>query len=543
MFEFLNFNLKNKDFLKDYILEYKKWIILIVVLDLLGSSFVFMLPIAIKYLIDSIIIDMHYSVFNPLLVAVVTIAILSGITQYFASFYKMNLSGKLFFEKTRIFLPKAINANKTFNIGDITNSLTDVLKTSNILISSTVPTLIKNVLQILMIISTLIIMDFRLTIVVFIPASLIFAFSYVVSRHIKSVSKEQINIFSDVYAIIKSIFGNINFVNVFSLDGFFLGMYEDILRGYVKKQTEISHLYARQMVISLLFFIIPSLILIFYGGHLIIEGKVTLGVVTMFVSYLVSFSNLISYSTILVVNIQQTIPSINKLEEIYNAPTKEWGDTDLEVSNGDIDVNHIHFEYDRVIFEDLSCHFKKGINILVGPNGSGKSTLLNMLVRIIDMPDGKIFFDGLDINDITEASLRKNMGFVMANPFIFDSTLRKNICLDDEDVGDEELIEVIEKVKLDGLLKKLHDGFDTMLTGDNVNLSSGEQQKISLARVLLRNPKIILLDEVGSNIDEKSLNAIYECLMSFKDEKTVIIVDHHLQNVNDDWNVVDISDV
>ena len=518
----------------------KKWIIFIVILDLIGSSFLFALPLSAKYIIDLVIIGKNYSTFYLLLKIVIVIAILSAITQYLASYYKMNLSAKLFFEKSRIFLPKAINANKKYNVGEITNSLTDVLKSSNILISSTIPTLIKNLLQIILIILTLLIMDFRLTVVIFIPVAIIFFFSYYVSKRIKQVSKEQIDIFSGVYSAIKSIFSGIDFVNVFSLDNFFLGRYENVLDDYVKKQNQISHLYARQMVIGLLFFVIPSLILIFYGGHLVMSGEISLGVVTMFVSYLVSFSQLSTYSSTLVVNFQQTVPAVNKLEEICNAPSKEWGDKQLNVTNGDIEMKHIHFEYDRVIFEDFSGNFKRGINILSGSNGSGKSTLLNMLTRIIDLPDGKIFFDGLDINEITESSLRENVGFVMADPYIFDSTLKKNICLDNDDVSDEELMDIIKKVKLDNLLDKLPKGFDTMLSGDNINLSSGEQQKISLARVLLRNPQIILLDEVGSNIDKQSLKSIYECLMSFKDNKTVIIVDHHLENVNDEWNVVKI---
>ena len=294
------------------------------------------------------------------------------------------------------------------------------------------------------------------------------------------------------------------------------------------------------MVAGMLVFLIPSLILIFYGGHLVISGEISLGLVTMFVSYLVSFSQISTDMMALVSNFQQTIPSIYKLGEIYNAPSKQWGDKQLNVINGDIEIKHIHFEYDRVIFEDFSAKFKKGINILSGSNGSGKSTLLNILTKIIEMPDGKIFFDGLDINEITESSLRRNVGFVMANPFIFDSTLRENICLDNDNVSDNELMDIIKKVKLDNLLDKLPKGFDTMLSGDNINLSSGEQQKISLARVLLRNPKIILIDEVGSNIDKQSLKAIYECLISFKDDKTIIIVDHHLQDINDEWNVVNI---
>ena len=532
--------LKNKDFLIKYILEQKKWIILIVILDLIGSLFTFLLPLFAKYIIDSVILNHQYSTFYFLLNIVIIIAILSAIFQYLGSYLKMSLRGKLFFEQSRIYFLKSINDNKKYGVGEITNSLTDVLRFSNILISSTIPSLIKNVLQIILIIITLLIMDFRLTVVSFIPIIIIFLGSYFISRKIRQISKEQLEIFSSIYSVIKTIFGYINFVNVFSLDNFFLGRYENILEGYVKKQNQISHLYARQMVAGMLVFLIPSLILIFYGGHLVISGEISLGLVTMFVSYLVSFSQISTDMMALVTNFQQTIPSIYKLGEIYNAPSKQWGDKQLNVINGDIEIKHIHFEYDRVIFEDFSAKFKKGINILSGSNGSGKSTLLNILTKIIEVPDGKIFFDGLDINEITESSLRRNVGFVMANPFIFDSTLRENICLDNDNVSDNELMDIIKKVKLDNLLDKLPKGFDTMLSGDNINLSSGEQQKISLARVLLRNPKIILIDEVGSNIDKQSLKAIYECLISFKDDKTIIIVDHHLQDINDEWNVVNI---
>ena len=163
-----------------------------------------------------------------------------------------------------------------------------------------------------------------------------------------------------------------------------------------------------------------------------------------------------------------------------------------------------------------------------------------MITRIINLPDGKILIDKTDINHISEESLRENIGFVMTNPFIFDSTLKTNICLD-MDISDEKLMDIIKKVKLDNLLNKLPKGLDTILTGDNINLSSGEQQKISLARVLLRNPNIILLDEVGDNIDKQSLKSIYECLNELKKEKTIIIVDHHLQMPHEDWNIIDLS--
>ena len=260
----------------------------------------------------------------------------------------------------------------------------------------------------------------------------------------------------------------------------------------------------------------------------------------MFVSYLVTLAEILTYTSSLVSNFQQTVPAVNKIEKFYKAKPKKYGDKQLNITNGEIEINHIHFEYDRVIFEDLNCKFKKGINILSGPNGSGKSTLLNMITRIINLPDGKILIDKTDINHISEESLRENIGFVMTNPFIFDSTLKTNICLD-MDISDEKLMDIIKKVKLDNLLNKLPKGLDTILTGDNINLSSGEQQKISLARVLLRNPNIILLDEVGDNIDKQSLKSIYECLNELKKEKTIIIVDHHLQMPHEDWNIIDLS--
>ena len=473
--------------------------------------------------------------------AIIGAAIFSLVVQYISSFYKTNLSGKLLHQRTKLYLPKAIYANKIYNVGEITNTLTDMLRNSNALVTTYVPSLIKNLITIIIMLIILLIMDWKLTLCVFLPAFAILSYLAFTSKRIKMISKDQIDIYSNVYSIIKSIFTNITFVNVFSLENFFLGKYEYILDDYAKKQTKLAHLIAKQFVVSLMFFILPTLILLFYGGQLIMDGEITLGILTMFISYLVSISEILNYSVSLLVLIQQTIPAINNLSEIYYETPKEWGDKEMVYTNGDIEVKNLHFEYDRVIFENLSCNFKKGINILVGRNGSGKSTLLNILTRVIDIDDGEIFYDGIDINEITEASLKDNVGFVMSKPFIFESDMRTNLRLNDDDIDDSKLLEVIEKVKLDNLLNKLPQGLDTVLTEDIINLSSGEQQKIALARVLLKDPNIILLDEVGSNIDSESLDSIYDCLFSLAEEKTVIIVDHHLQYVNDQWNIVDIT--
>ena len=540
MFKFQIFKLSDKDFLKKSLLEYKKPIVTIIVLDLFASLFMFMLPFVFKFFIDSVIIGKEYSLFYPIVSIIICGAIFSLIVQYISSFYRTNLSGKLLYQRTKLYLPKAVYANKIYNVGEITNTLTDMLRNSNAMVTTYVPSLIKNIITILIMLIILLIMDWKLTACVFLPAFAILSYLAFTSKRIKRISKDQIDIYSDVYSIIKSIFTNIIFVNVFSLENFFLGKYEYILDDYSKKQTKLAHLIAKQFVVSLMFFILPTLILLFYGGQLIMSGEITLGILTMFISYLVTISEILNYSVSLLVLIQQTIPAINKLSEIYYETPKEWGDKEMKYTNGDIEVKNLHFEYDRVIFDDLSCSFKKGINILVGRNGSGKSTLLNIFTRVIDIDDGEIFYDGMDINEITESSLKENVGFVMAKPFIFESDMRTNLRLND-DINDDELLEVIEKVKLNNLLDKLPEGLDTVLTEDVINLSSGEQQKIALARVLLKNPNVILLDEVGSNIDSESLDSIYECLFSLAEEKTIIIVDHHLQYVNDQWNIVDIT--
>ena len=541
MFKFDLFKLSDKDFFKKFLLEYKKPIAVIIVLDLFAYLFMFTLPFVFKFFIDSVIIGQDHSMFYPLVGTIIGAAIFSLIFQYISSFYKTNLSGKLLFERTNQYLPKAIYANKIYNVGEITNTLTDMLRNSNAVITTYVPSLIKNVIAILIMLIILLVMDWKLTLCVFVPALAILLYLSFTSKRIKSISKEQIDIYSNVFSIIKSIFTNITFVNVFSLENFFLGKYEYILDDYAKKQTKLAHLIARQFVVSMMFFILPTLILLFYGGQLIMTGEITLGILTMFISNLVSISEILNYSVSLLILIQQTIPAINNLSEIYYETPKDWGEKEFAYTNGDIEVKDLHFEYDRLIFDDLSCNFKKGINILVGRNGSGKSTLLNILTRVIDIDNGSIFYDGTDINEISEDSLKKNVGFVMANPFIFESDLRTNLRLNDEDIDDSELMEVIEKVKLSNLLNKLPEGLDTILNEDIINLSSGEQQKIALARVLLRNPNIILLDEVGSNIDSESLESIYECMFSLAEEKTIIIVDHHLQYVNDKWNIVDIT--
>ena len=160
--------------------------------------------------------------------------------------------------------------------------------------------------------------------------------------------------------------------------------------------------------------------------------------------------------------------------------------------------------------------------------------IVSSVVKTVPVPVTVKIRSGWDANSINAVEVAKICEKAGASAITVHPRTRSQLYSGKAD------LDIIKKVKLDNLLDKLPKGFDTMLSGDNINLSSGEQQKISLARVLLRNPQIILLDEVGSNIDKQSLKSIYECLMSFKDNKTVIIVDHHLENVNDEWTVVKI---
>ena len=198
------------------------------------------------------------------------------------------------------------------------------------------------------------------------------------------------------------------------------------------------------------------------------------------------------------------------------------------------------------VISSLDLHVEAGKTLaLVGPSGGGKTTLCNLIPRFYDVTEGRITLDGTDIRDVTLESLRRNIGIVSQTVFLFDGTVRENIAYGAGEVSDEELIAAAKRANIHDFISTLKNGYDTEVGERGVRLSGGQRQRIAIARVFLKNPKLLILDEATSALDNATEMLIQESLAELSEGRTVIVVAHRLSTVKnaDEIVVVDKSGV
>jgi ATP-binding cassette subfamily B protein len=229
-------------------------------------------------------------------------------------------------------------------------------------------------------------------------------------------------------------------------------------------------------------------------------------------------------------NLEQVFDTIDYPVEIAN----ENNAVKLDHVLGQVDFNHVTFSYDKEvnILEDLNLSVNPGETIaLVGPTGAGKTTIINILTRFYDVNKGNVKIDGVDVRNIELSSLRQKVGVLMQDPFIFKGTIIDNIRYGRLDATDEECMEAARIIYADTYIKKMKDGFYHILDERGDGLSAGEKQLISFARIVLKNPSIIILDEATSSIDTETENLIKQAMDVILKDKTAFIVAHRLSTI------------
>lgn len=232
--------------------------------------------------------------------------------------------------------------------------------------------------------------------------------------------------------------------------------------------------------------------------------------------------------------------SLERINEILSDKLykeEKYGEISLDKNNGKIEFKNVSFKYRETednTLENLNMTFlpnKK--NAIVGRSGNGKSTIFNLLLRYFDVNDGEILIDGVNIEKLTEASLRKNISIIRQTPFIFNMSIFDNLKIVKEDLTLEEAREVCKKAYIDDYFMSLKDGYDTMIGEAGINLSGGQKQRLAIARTLLLDTKVILWDEATSALDNESQAYIKKTIDDLVKDHTVIIVAHRLSTIVD----------
>ena len=283
--------------------------------------------------------------------------------------------------------------------------------------------------------------------------------------------------------------------------------------------------------------IVGRALVLIIGGRMVLNGELEIGELTAFLLYLGAFFAPIQTLTQLYNGYQQGQAAVSKLRDLLaTAPSVPENPTAFELSSieGAIEFKSVNFSYEpgEKVLTNINLNIQAGETIaIVGPTGGGKSTIAKLTTRFYDPDSGTITIDGSNIRDVTIESLRRQIGVVPQEPFLFAGSIRDNISFSRPDATDEDVFRSLDAVGLTGLVESLPSGINTEIHERGASLSAGERQLIALARAFLSQPRVLVLDEATSNLDLQSENRIEKALDQLLDGRTAIIVAHRLATV------------
>ena len=286
------------------------------------------------------------------------------------------------------------------------------------------------------------------------------------------------------------------------------------------------------------------LVIIFVGGIFLYNGDISASEFTAFILYISMFLNPIQRFVALFQQLTEGMSGFSRFVEIMDAPEEiDTGRVELSDVRGEIVFDNVSFGYGdeggREVISNLNLRVEAGKTLaLVGPSGGGKTTLCNLIPRFYRVSEGRITLDGHDIADLTLASLRSSIGMVSQNVFLFDGTVRENIAYARPDASDEEVTRAAKSANIHDYIMTLPDGYNTEVGERGVKLSGGQRQRIAIARVFLKNPKLLILDEATSALDNATEMQIQAALEELSRGRTVIVVAHRLSTVKNADEIV-----
>ena len=270
--------------------------------------------------------------------------------------------------------------------------------------------------------------------------------------------------------------------------------------------------------------------MLYFGGQAIISGVLTVGSLIAFLTYMLTLTWPLVALGFSIGDIQRAVAASKRIFDIIDSKPRVREDPDaieLREVKGEIVFDNVWFEYrpGKPVLRGLSFRVEPGEKVaIVGPPGSGKSTILKLLLRFYDFQDGKILLDGIDIRRIKIDSLRRNIGYVPQEPFIFNRSIRENIALGNPDASMEEVVEAARIAKIHDFIESLPRGYDTLVGERGVTLSGGQRQRLAIARALVAKPKILLLDDPASNLDAETEKRLVEDMKKILEDRTAIII-------------------
>lgn len=426
------------------------------------------------------------------------------------------------------------------SLGSITSVATNTMENLGDVATRVVMMSTQGILNTALIIVMLLCFDFRIGLIAAAGVILFFVVNSLLQKAGDKLSAEKVESDQKLVSEIMEYVQGIAEVKSYNLFGKQTKKLNKAIDNNVKVNTEMEFAFIPYMTIQNIITKLTGAVMMFVSVLLYLNGSMSLMIcIGMTICAFMLYSSLEqagSYSALL-----RTIDiCIDKAQKILDLDTMDIDGKDIIPQNYDIDVNNIEFSYDkRKIIDGISLHIpQKTTTAVVGPSGGGKSTLCNLISRFWDVDGGNIRLGGIDVREYSMDSLMKNFSFVFQNVYLFADTIANNIAFGRENATREEIVTAAKKACCHDFIMSLPDGYDTVIGEGGASISGGEKQRISIARAIMKNAPIIILDEATANVDPENEKELVEAIDALTKEKTIIMIAHRLKTVRNADHIV-----
>lgn len=533
--------MKNYGRLLLHIRPYLKQLGLAIICTIIAAGANLYLPWIIKDMIDKVLAQGDMAMLNVICVGVVVVFIIRGIFYYGQSYLVSFIGQKVVIDVRELMFRKFQRMPMAYfdkhQTGETMSFITnDVAAIQTALVDK----LIEIVTESSILIGSIVFMfylDWKLTLLTMVVVPLVGQAMKIFGRKLKrngTVIQERM---ADITSFLQESISSIRVVKSFAREDYEIGRFQN--ENLLNFQAAMKNVQLTSLLTPTVEFLaaVSVTLIIWFGGYEVISGVMTAGSLVAFLTYAVNLANPVKRLSRLYGSLQKAMAAIDRVfmvldlpEAIQDKPEAE----DLPPIGGHVSLEQVNFEYKEGVpaLSDVTLEAQPGQMIaFVGPSGAGKSTIANLIPRFYEINSGVIRIDGHDIRDVTLHSLREQIGIVPQETMLFSTTVRENIRYGRLDATDEEVEAAARAANADGFIRELPEGYDTRIGERGLSLSGGQRQRMSIARAILKNPRILILDEATSALDTESEKIVQAALDKLMVGRTSFVIAHRLSTI------------
>jgi ATP-binding cassette, subfamily B, bacterial len=526
-------------YLYGYIGEHKKVLIFSLVLSIISTALGMIQPLFAKIMIDTVFIENNRELLIPILALIVCFLIISFIIRVVNSYIYTRYSAKFLFkmrEEMFSHLHKiSLNFFSKTKIGDIYHRISSDMAEIQGFITTTIPNYLFDLLTCLITLVILFWLNWKMTLMslIFIPGAFYIIFR--IRPELLVLGKKVAEKNADLSHFIFESLSSTSLIRSFGAEKFEQKKIEE------KHSHILKYILRYQLIgvvsgsIPTLFIIINTIIVFGYGGYLVMNGGLTIGSLVAFSIYQGRVFTPLQGIVNGFLSVQNTKVSLARVREILDVIPEQNEDSNfMSDLKGDISFNKVSFAYEEKepVLENISFRIPASkVSAIVGPSGSGKTTICHLIMRLFSPDSGMIGIDNIDLQKINIGFLRKRIAIVSQEIFLFHTSIIENIRFSKHDATDHEIIQAAKAACIHDFIVSLPKGYDTVVGDRGVRLSGGQKQRISIARAILTEPEILILDEATAFIDTEVEDRLKKTIGSLMKNRTIIVVSHRLSSI------------